>query len=278
MNKKTAFLVFKYLILFIILVFLMFPLYWVLITSFKTNMEAYAYPPHFVPHQFSLESYRNLIVNNNEFFVYYKNNFIVSGISAVCTVFVALLTGYALSRFHFKWNKAFVAVFMSAQMFPMISRLISLYGFMRKIALLNTHAGLILAMSASMLPFSCLLMSSFFDNVPKALEEAGRIDGATRLQVLFKLITPLVKPGILAVGIYAFLLAWDDYLHAATLIQTDKLRTLSIGIALRYLGELSYDWSLINSISVIGILPMLLLFFFFQKHMVKGLVAGAVKG
>ena len=174
MNKKTAFLVFKYLILFIILVFLMFPLYWVLITSFKTNMEAYAYPPHFVPHQFSLESYRNLIVNNNEFFVYYKNNFIVSGISAVCTVFVALLTGYALSRFHFKWNKAFVAVFMSAQMFPMISRLISLYGFMRKIALLNTHAGLILAMSASMLPFSCLLMSSFFDNVPKALEEAGR--------------------------------------------------------------------------------------------------------
>ena len=172
----------------------------------------------------------------------------------------------------------FVAVFMSAQMFPMISRLISLYGFMRKISLLNTHAGLILAMTASMLPFSCLLMSSFFDNVPKALEEAGRIDGASRLQVLFRLITPLVKPGILAVAIYAFLLAWDDYLHAATLIQTDKLRTLSIGIALRYLGELSYDWSLINSISVIGILPMLLLFFFFQKHMVKGLVAGAVKG
>ena len=84
--------------------------------------------------------------------------------------------------------------------------------------------------------------------------------------------------GILAVGIYSFLLAWDDYLHAATLIQTDGLRTLSIGIALRYLGELSYDWSLINTISIVGTIPMLLLFFFFQKYMVKGLVAGAVKG
>ena len=87
-----------------------------------------------------------------------------------------------------------------------------------------------------------------------------------------------MKPGILAVGIYSFLMTWDDYLHAATLIQTDALRTLSVGIALRYLGELSYDWSLVNAISVVGALPMILLFVFFQKYMVKGLVAGAVKG
>ena len=89
---------------------------------------------------------------------------------------------------------------------------------------------------------------------------------------------PLVKPGMLAVGIYAFLMTWDDYLHAITLIQTDSLRTMSAGVALRYLGELSYDWSLINTISIVGTVPMLLLFFFFQKYMIKGLVAGAVKG
>ena len=101
---------------------------------------------------------------------------------------------------------------------------------------------------------------------------------AGRFQILFRVVAPLIKPGMLAVGIYAFLLSWDDYLHASTLIQTDSLRTLSAGVALRYLGELSYDWSLINTISIVGTLPMVLLFFFFQKYMVKGLVAGAVKG
>jgi len=89
---------------------------------------------------------------------------------------------------------------------------------------------------------------------------------------------PLVKGGLVAVGIYSFLMAWDDFLHAAILIQDDSLRTLSVGISARYLGELSYDWSLVNTISIIGTVPMLLLFFFFQKHMIKGLVAGAVKG
>lgn len=277
-RRQTLSAILKYFVLAVILLFLLFPLYWVLITSFKTNMEAYAFPPSFLPQAPTVESYIKLFTQNNEFFIYYKNNFIISGVSAALTVLVALLSGYALSRFHFRWNAWIVAAFMSAQMFPMISRLISLYGLMRGMKLINTHAGLTLALTAAMLPFSIMLMSSFFDSVPVAVEESARIDGASRFGVLFRIVVPLVKPGILAVGIYSFLLAWDDYLHAATLIQTDTLRTLSIGIALRYLGELSYDWSLINTISIVGTIPMLLLFFFFQKYMVKGLVAGAVKG
>ena len=277
-RRQTLSAILKYFVLAVILLFLLFPLYWVLITSFKTNMEAYAFPPSFLPQAPTVESYIKLFTENNEFFIYYKNNFIISGVSAALTVLVALLSGYALSRFHFRWNAWIVAAFMSAQMFPMISRLISLYGLMRGMKLINTHAGLTLALTAAMLPFSIMLMSSFFDSVPVAVEESARIAGASRFGVLFRIVVPLVKPGILAVGIYSFLLAWDDYLHAATLIQTDSLRTLSIGIALRYLGELSYDWSLINTISIVGTIPMLLLFFFFQKYMVKGLVAGAVKG
>ena len=121
-------------------------------------------------------------------------------------------------------------------------------------------------------------MSSFYDGIPRELEEAACVDGAGRFGTLFRVVVPLVKPGMLAVGIYAFLLSWDDYLHASTLIQTDSLRTLSAGVALRYLGELSYDWSLINTISIVGTIPMVIVFFFFQKYMIKGLVAGAVKG
>ncbi len=194
------------------------------------------------------------------------------------TTFIAIMSGYALSRFHFKWNGWIVASFTSAQMFPIISRLISLYKIMGDIHLINTRIGLVFAVGASMLPFTIMLMSSFYDGIPVELEEAAQIDGAGRFQILFQVVAPLIKPGMLAVGIYAFLLSWDDYLHASTLIQTDSLRTLSAGVALRYLGELSYDWSLINTISIVGTLPMVFLFFFFQKYMVKGLVAGAVKG
>lgn len=279
MNKNRLLSnVVKYVALTVILLFLLFPIYWVLITSFKTNMEAYLFPPTFLPKNPTFEGYVNLFVKHNEFFVYYKNNFIVSGCTALITTILAILAGYALSRFHFKWNKWVLAALLSSQMFPVVSRMISLYDLMGKIKLLNTLQGLILALVAAMLPFTVMLMTSFFDGVPKAIEEAAYIDGAGRMQILYKMVVPLVKPGMVAVGIYAFLMTWDDYLHAATLIQNDALRTLSAGVALRYLGELSYDWSLINTISIVGMLPMIVLFFFFQKYMIKGLVAGAVKG
>ncbi len=277
-GKKKIWTMAEYLILAVILLFLLFPLYWVLMTSFKTNMEAYRFPPTMVPEAPNVISYISLFTEVNFFFIYYKNNFIVSGITAAVTLVLAVMSGYALSRFKIRWNRWIVAAFLSAQMFPIVSRMISLYDLLGKIHLINTRAGLILALTAAMLPFAITLMASFFDGIPRELEEAAIVDGAGRIQTLFQIVMPLVKSGMVAVGIYAFLMTWDDYLHAVTLIQNDSLRTLSAGVALRYLGELSYDWSKVNTISVVGILPIMFLFFFFQKYMVKGLVAGAVKG
>lgn len=277
-GKKKIWTMAEYLILAVILLFLLFPLYWVLMTSFKTNMEAYRFPPTMVPEAPNVNSYISLFTEDNFFFIYYKNNFIVSGITAAVTLVLAVMSGYALSRFKIRWNRWIVAAFLSAQMFPIVSRMISLYDLLGKIHLINTRAGLILALTAAMLPFAITLMASFFDGIPRELEEAAIVDGAGRIQTLFQIVMPLVKSGMVAVGIYAFLMTWDDYLHAVTLIQNDSLRTLSAGVALRYLGELSYDWSKVNTISVVGILPIMFLFFFFQKYMVKGLVVGAVKG
>lgn len=277
-TSQTSSAILNTVLLILIMSFLIFPLLWVLMTSFKSNMEAYRFPPTFFPADGSLRSYIDLFTVNNTFFIYYKNNFLVSGICMALTTLLAIFSGHVLSRFKFNWNKFIVAAFMTSQMFPVISRLISLYGLLGKAKLINTIPGLVLAIVAAQIPFTVVLMSSFFDAVPIAIDEAARIDGASRMQILFNLEVPLVKPGILSVAIYSFLLTWDDYLHAATLIQDDKLRTLSAGIALRYLGELSYDWSLINTISIVGTVPMVILFFFFQKYMIKGLVAGAVKG
>ena len=162
-------------------------------------------------------------------------------------------------------------------MMPVISRLISLYTILRRLNLTDNHLGLVLAISATQVPFTVSLMASFFDGIPRDLEEAAGMDGAGRLNTLFRVIMPLVIPGILAVGVYSFLMTWDDYLHAITLIRSNDLWTLSQGLKLTYLGEVS-DWQLINSASTLGTLPMIFVFFFFQKYMIKGLVAGAVKG
>jgi len=279
LKRDTGWFAFgKYLLLVIILLFLLFPLYWVMITSFKTNMEAYQFPPTFFPHEPVLDSFIKLFTEHNQFFVYYQNNLIVAlSVSLLCCVF-AIFAGYSLARFKTRWNAVFFPLLLVSQMFPVISRMISLYAIMGKLGIINTRGGLIFALLATQVPFCIILMASFFASIPRDIEEAAFVDGAGRWRILFTIVTPLVKSGLLAVGIYAFLMTWDDYLHAATLIQADELRTLSIGIALRYLGELSYDWSLVNAISIIGTIPVVLLFFFFQKYMIKGLVAGAVKG
>ena len=266
----------KYLAIIAIFFFLLFPVYWMLVTSLKTNAESYRAIPTFWPEAVNFDGYVSLI-KDGKFLTYYKNNIIVSAMSAVFICFVSLFAGYALSRFHFKWNILLFATFSFTQMMPVISRLISLYTILRKINLTDTRIGLVLAISATQIPFAVSLMASFFDGIPRELEESASVDGCGRCRTLFSIIMPLVVPGLLAVGVYSFLQTWDDYLHAITLIRSADLWTLSQGLKLTYLGEVS-DWQLINAASTLGAIPMVFVFFFFQKYMIKGLVSGAVKG
>lgn len=266
----------KYILLIVIFAFLFFPVYWMLVTSFKVNTESYRLVPTLWPEAFSIQGYKSLL-QDGKFLIYYKNNIMVSAMAALIICFISVFAGYALSRFHFKWNRVLLATFVFAQMMPVISRLISLYTILRKLNLTDSHIGLVLAISATQVPFTVSLMASFFDGIPADLEEAAYIDGSGRFYTLFHVIMPLVVPGLLAVGVYSFLMTWDDYLHAITLIRSNDLWTLSQGLKLTYLGEVS-DWQLINSASTLGTIPMIFVFFFFQKYMIKGLVAGAVKG
>lgn len=277
-HKNTLAMVLQAAILTIILLFLLFPIYWMFLTSFKSNIEAYRYPPTFIIEKPTGQSYIDLVNENRQFFTYYGNNFLVSLITAGLTSLCAITSGYVLARYRYRIGMMLMALLTFCQMFPVISRMISLYSMLSKASLINTRTGLIFALTASMVPFSVMLMTSFFKGIPREIEEAARVDGAGRMSTLVRIVMPLVGGGAAAVFLYTFLMTWDDYLHALTLIQDDNLRTLSVGIALRYLGELSYDWSLVNTISVVGTLPMILTFFFFQSFMVRGLVAGAVKG
>lgn len=266
----------KYLAVLVIFFFLLFPVYWMLVTSLKVNTESYSAVPTMWPQNISWAGYKALLADG-KFLVYYKNNLIVSSMAALLICFVSLFAGYALSRYHFRWNLLIFATFSFAQMMPVISRLIPLYTIMNRIHLTDTHLGLVLAISATQIPFTVSLMASFFDGIPRELEEASYVDGCGRFGTLLRTMLPVVIPGLLAVGVYSFLQTWDDYLHAITLVRSPEMWTLSQGLKLTYLGEVS-DWQLINSASTLGAVPMIFVFFFFQKYMIKGLVAGAVKG
>lgn len=144
--------------------------------------------------------------------------------------------------------------------------------------LLNTYRGLILTDTTFALPLAINMMKSFFDTLPKSLDESATIDGASRVRVLWSILLPLTVPGMLAVGIYTFLNAWDDFLMALTIMQDMNMKTLTVGLAQSFLGEYAYDYGALMAFSLCGSLPVVLLFIFLQRYMISGMTAGAVKG
>jgi len=276
-KRKNIFSLVKYLILLILLGFLLLPFYWMISTAFKDNSIIFRLPPVWFPLHPTMEHFINLF-KENYFTTYYLNSFkVATGTTLICMI-SAMFAGYGFSRFNFKFKNTILMGILSTQMFPVISLLIALYSMYSKYGLLNKHIGLIIATTTASLPFTIWMVKGFFDEIPISLEEAAKIDGCSRFGILFKIIFPLSKPGFLAVGLYTFLLSWDDFLYAITLITKDELRTLPSGISIRYLGEFSYDWANVMTVSVVATLPILILFLFLQKYMIAGLTAGAVKG
>jgi len=266
-----------YLILLLFLGVMLFPLYWMFVTSVKPNIQIYKVPPQIVPLKLYLGHYRD-VLSSIHFLQYLWNNFFVSAMTTALGLFTATLAGYSFSRYPSKITTVISFGLLSTQMFPVIGIVIALYALYLGLGLLDTHTGLIFALVASVIPFATWMLKGFFDEMPKSIEESARVDGAGRFTILWRIAVPLAKPGLLAAGLYSFMLAWDDFLFALTLIRTDALRTLSVGISLRYLGEVAYDWGQVTTVSVFGTVPMFILFFIFQKYLVEGLTAGAVKG
>jgi multiple sugar transport system permease protein len=163
-------------------------------------------------------------------------------------------------------------------MFPIVVILITLYTFYVRWDMLNRYRGLILADTTFALPLAIMLMKAFFDTIPRSLDEAARIDGAGRFRTLFSVLLPLTKPGLIAVGSYTFLTAWDDFLMSLVIMQKNEFKTLTVGIAQSFLGEYAHDYGALMAFSVAGSLPIVLAFILFQRHMIAGLTSGAVKG
>ncbi len=267
-----------YLILIVLLLYAFFPTLWMLSTSFKSQAEAFFYPPTWWPHQFTFHSYQILSADQEGFVRYFANSLIVSIFTTLLTLLAAAPGGYVLSRFQFRGVRAVLMVILATQMFPYAVILISLYTLFRQLHILNTYPALVLAFTTFSLPFSMWMIKGFCDTLPADLEEAGRIDGLSRVGVLRHIVLPLIIPGIIAVGFFAFLNSWNELLYAVTLTTSPDMRTIPAGFIGTYVGEFQDRWPDMMAASVIVSLPIVALFTIFQRQLVSGLTAGAIKG
>ena len=276
--NRTVSTVGRYALLAVILVIALFPVLWMLFASLLPSQHVMQIPPVFgITHESSLANYIK-VFSQAKYLRYYLNSVITSGGTVAVVMLIALLASYSFSRYDFWGKNAVLTLILSVQMFPIVAILISLYGFYMRWNLVDHYAGVILADTVQALPLAIMLLRSFFDTLPRSLDESARIDGAGRIRTMLAILVPLTIPGLVAVGIYTFLNAWDDYLMALTIMKNDSMKTLTVGLAQSFLGEYAHDYGALMAFAMGGSLPIVLLFIFFQKYMISGLTAGAVKG
>ena len=252
-----------------------FPILWMISNSFKGNAEIFTFPPTWISENFSFEAYAK-IFQTPEQVRFFLNSYMISAIVVVLTLFIGIMASYAFSRFNFPGKSLINTLIVSVQAVPPITLLIPYLSLIVSLKLYNTYGALILTYLVFTLPYCILMVTGYLNTMPKDLDEAVMIDGGSRWTALWKILVPSAVPGLVSVGMYTFMQAWNEYLFALTLTKTNDMRTVPVGINL-LMGQHAYEWNQMMAMSVLGSLPILILFLFFQKYFIAGMTAGSVK-
>ena len=261
--------------LIMVTVYCLFPFIWMLSTSLKTEVEAFRIPPTWIPLEPTGASYVGIWVRKN-FGTYFFNSTIISLATALLSTFFGALAAYGFSRFLFKGRRFLIGFFLATQMLPGVLLVGPYFKVLSKVGLYDTRTGLIIAFLTICLPFSTWMMKGFIDKVPVELDQSAMVDGCSRMGIFFKIILPVVAPGMVATILFAFLLAWGDLLWALCLTSSEPMITVTLGIA-RTVGEFRIIWPMLMAGSLVGGMPAIILYIFLQRLLVQGLTAGAVK-
>lgn len=258
------------------LLFALFPVVWTALTSLKREQDVVTNDLQYIPRNPTLENYTTLMTRSG-----YANMFKNSGIVTVLTVAMCLLVGtfaaYSISRYRFKGRSGILTFYLVVRMFPVVLMLLPLYIMLRSLRLIDTLFGLALTYTTFLLPVSLLMLKGFFDAVPGDLEDAARIDGTTRLGALFRVVMPLARSGVAATAVLIAVSAWNEFLFALMLTNSEGSRTWPVGLQLM-VGEFQLPWGLMAAAGMVSIIPIIIFFSFAQKALVRGLMVGAVKG
>jgi multiple sugar transport system permease protein len=254
----------------------LFPFYWMTITSFKSEDQMRSVVSMFWPRPFVTENYVQLL-SKTDFTAWYGNSVFVAVSSTLVATAVGTIGAYALARLRFLGRGFMASATLITYLVPPSILFIPLYAQMRNLGLANSLAGLIAAYPSFTVPFVTWLLMGYFESIPEELEEAAMIDGATRFGAFYRIVLPLSAPGVLAAGLYAFTQAWNEFLYALVFITDGRLRTLPVGLASFITGDV-YGWGYLMSGAVLTTLPVIAAYIYLQKYMVEGLTAGGVKG
>lgn len=279
LNKRNRILAktTSYILLVVISVVCIFPLLWMILSALKPKTEIRTAVPSFIIHAPTIENFKRVLADAG-FLNYIKNSFFVSVMACLISMVIAVMAGYALSRYYkLKLVKVSNLAMMLSQMIPGVLLLVPLYMIMQKMHLLESYISLILAYTTFVIPLCTFMMSSFFDTVPIALEEAAEIDGYNKFQTIVKVMIPLSVPSLISTGLYAFINAWNEFMFGYIFISTDKYRTLTPAIML-FKGANTIDWGGLMAASVVAVIPVTFIFLFLQKYFLAGLMSGSVKG
>ncbi|MDX2004344.1 MAG: carbohydrate ABC transporter permease [Meiothermus sp.] len=269
---------FFYLLVVFIIVYSVFPFYWAVVSSFKPSSELFNANPSFLPVPFTLVHY-NAVFGNNNFLRNLWNSLVVAGGATLISLLLGIAAAYALGRLRFPPKNWILYLVLAMTMFPQVSVLSGLFVLLRETGLFNSYAGLILSYLLFTLPFTVWVLTGYFRGLPRELEEAAYVDGATPLQTLIQVMLPLCGPGLVTTGLLAFIAAWNEYLFALTFTIGERAKTVPVAIA-QFGGASAFEvpWGAIMAASVVVTVPLVILVLVFQQRIVAGLTAGAVKG
>lgn len=269
-----------YLGLAVTMIVVIFPFFWLVSSSLKTSQEIFAVHQTFIPKNITLQNFLYAFSGSPgpDIVPLLINSVTVSFFTAVITLLFAATGGYAIGRLRFPGLQPFILLIMITQMFQGPVIMVPWYKMAARMGVLNSRTGLVLIYLTSTIPIAVWLMSGFFKGLPKEMEEAATIDGCGRMRTFLQIILPLVKGGLVSVGIYSFIQAWNDYQYALILTTSEKAKTVQVGIAELMGGIGQINWGGIMACGVIITIPVILLFGFVQRYLIEGLTAGAVKG
>ena len=262
--------------LFFALAVILFPIFWMFMSSFKGQTELFARDMTLTPVVWTWENYYNVWFKT-PFPRYFWNSFYIASVTTAITVGFAIYAAYAIARIRFRGRFLIGIVLLSTQMFPHVTLVLPLFLIIRNLGLFDTHAALIIANVAFARPFAVWMLRGFFVSIPEELEDAAAIDGAGLMTTLHKIIVPLAGSGIAAIAMFTFIRSWNEFLFALVLLQSQSLRTLPLGLA-SFQEEYTYRWDLMMAGGAIVSLPVLLFFLLMQRFIVQGLLGGALKG
>jgi multiple sugar transport system permease protein len=253
------------------------PLLWMIVTSIKPQAELFAIPPVVWPEQITFEHYCRLLTET-PFLRYLKNSAILAVGTTTLVIVIATMGAHSLVRFQYPGREHLARLILFTYLLPSVVLVIPLYFLMIRLQIANTLLSLVIAYTTFALPYAMWLLRSFMAAIPADLEAAAMIDGASRLRAFIDVILPQALPGIISTALFTAILAWNEYLFALVLVSDDAVRPLTTGVMNMLVTSFNIEWSLLMAASVMMSVPLLLVFIFLQKYLTRGFGAGAIKG